>query len=216
MFCVYEHIRPDTNAVFYIGKGQGRRPYTIRNRNKYWCNIVAKAGGFTVRMVVEGVDEELAFLIEAERIDQLRRLGMKLCNMTDGGEGISGYVHTDATREFLRQQMRRTVAAHKDAWRNRQLGERNSAKKPGVGDKISKALSGRKLSDERKKKSSQPRGKNGKAKKVSFNGIQFDCIKDMSDFIGINYRTLVGRITRMKKCDLTTEDLTPLQAAIAA
>lgn len=105
MFYVYEHIRPDTNAVFYVGKGKDRRAQSAKYRNKHWHNTVAKADGFSVRMVAENVDEELAFLIEVERIDQLRRLGVKLCNLTDGGEGLSGYTPSEETRQKLRARV---------------------------------------------------------------------------------------------------------------
>lgn len=89
MFYVYEHTRPDTGIVFYVGKGSGWRAGITQHRNPYWKNVVAKAGGFTVRKIVENVDEELAFLAEQERIDQLKRLGVKLTNLTGGGEGSS-------------------------------------------------------------------------------------------------------------------------------
>jgi Zn ribbon nucleic-acid-binding protein len=89
MFYVYEHIRPDTNAVFYVGKGSGWRSGVTQHRNLYWARIVAKAGGFNVRKIVKNVGEELAFLAEQERIDQLKKLGIKLTNFTDGGEGSS-------------------------------------------------------------------------------------------------------------------------------
>lgn len=89
MFYVYEHIRPDTNRVFYVGKGSGYRAVTTQHRNLYWKRIVKKAGGFTVKKIVENVNEELAFLAEQERIDQLKRLGYKLANLTDGGEGVA-------------------------------------------------------------------------------------------------------------------------------
>jgi hypothetical protein len=35
----------------------------------------------------------------------------------------------------------------------------------------------------------------------------------MADCIGMNYKTLVGKMTRMKKYHWTTENLAPLQAA---
>jgi hypothetical protein len=89
MFYVYEHIRNDTNAIFYVGKGKNERAYRVNNRNEYWKNIVNKTG-YTVRFVVKDVDEELAYLVEEERIDQLKRLGIKLTNLTLGGEGASG------------------------------------------------------------------------------------------------------------------------------
>ena len=90
MFYVYEHIRNDTNAIFYVGKGKKERAYRVHNRNEYWHNVVNKCNGYIVRFVVKDVDEELAYLAEEERIDQLKRLGIKLTNLTLGGEGASG------------------------------------------------------------------------------------------------------------------------------
>ena len=104
-YYVYEHIRPDTMQVFYVGKGKGKRITIGKNgggeRNKHWHHIVNKASGFISRKIVENVDEELAFLAEQERIDQLKRLGVKLCNMTDGGEGASGTIVSKETREKM-------------------------------------------------------------------------------------------------------------------
>ena len=88
-FYVYEHTRNDTGAVFYVGKGSRWRSGITQHRSRYWKNVVSKAGGFTHNKIVNGVDEDLAFLVEIERIDQLRRLGIKLVNLTDGGEGAS-------------------------------------------------------------------------------------------------------------------------------
>jgi hypothetical protein len=94
VFYVYEHIRNDTNSIFYVGKGKANRAYTARNRNEHWHNVVNKAQGFTVKFVVKDVDEELAYLAEEERIDQLKRLGIKLANINAGGAGVgSGDKH---------------------------------------------------------------------------------------------------------------------------
>ena len=215
MFYVYEHIRLDTNTVFYVGKGKGRRCFEERRRNQHWKRVVAKAGGFNVRIVVDKIDEELSFFVEQELISKLKLQGLTLANITNGGEGASGYRHTEEARKRFSQTMTRTMETFKHIVRERQLGENNSAKKAGVGDKISKALTGRKLSSERKAKSSLPRGKNPKAIGVSFNGQHFNCIKDMAEFIKIPYTTLVNRMRRMKKYDWTTEDLTPLRTASA-
>jgi len=94
MFYVYEHIRNDTNAIFYVGKGKKERAYRVNNRNKYWHNIVNKCNGYTVRFIVKDVDEELTYFAEEERIDQLKRLGIKLANINAGGAGVgSGDKH---------------------------------------------------------------------------------------------------------------------------
>lgn len=100
-FYVYEHLRSDTGAVFYVGKGTGNR-CSVRShhhRNEFWQRVEKKAGGFCVRMVAKDVDEELAFLVEQERISQLRESGICLCNMTDGGDGTSGWVKTQEWRQ---------------------------------------------------------------------------------------------------------------------
>lgn len=213
MFYVYEHIRLDTRTVFYVGKGKGRRCLETRRRNPHWQRIVAKAGGFDVRVVVDQLDEELAFLAEQELISKLKCQGFELANLTDGGEGASGYVHTDEAKRLLGASMSRTMETYRHILRNKQLGENNSAKKAGVGAKISAALKGRRLSNERKAKSSSPRGTNPKAVKVSYNSQEFDCIKDMAEFLGIPYTTLVNRMRKMKKYQWTTENLEPLRQA---
>lgn len=100
-FYVYEHIRKDSFLPFYVGKGKDNRAYRIINRNKYWRNIVNKCNGFDVRFIVKDVDEELAFLVEKERIHQLKLLNIKLCNLTNGGDGVSGYKFTDEQRQKM-------------------------------------------------------------------------------------------------------------------
>jgi hypothetical protein len=99
-FYVYEHFRKTDSKVFYVGKGFGNRALVKANRNKHWHNIVNKHG-FDVRFVIKDVDEELAFFAEIERIDQLKRIGVRLCNLTNGGEGVAGYVATEETRKKL-------------------------------------------------------------------------------------------------------------------
>lgn len=99
-FYVYEHTRADTGEIFYVGKGCGSRLNSTRatHRNQRWLRTVAKAGAFTARKVADCIDEEFAFLIEVERIDQLKRLGVGLCNVTNGGDGASGYRHSDEAK----------------------------------------------------------------------------------------------------------------------
>lgn len=100
MFYVYQHRRNDTNEIFYIGKGYGDRAYTKHNRNDYWRKVASKANGFTVEFIVKNIDEELALLVEQEKIDQLKKLGFwnKLTNITLGGEGVCGLQHSDEAK----------------------------------------------------------------------------------------------------------------------
>lgn len=100
-YYVYSHNRKDTNMPFYIGKGSGNRCYSLRARNDYWHRIADKHG-FEVSIIATNLDEELSFFVEEECIDVYKRSNIQLTNMTDGGEGASGYRHTDEHKESLK------------------------------------------------------------------------------------------------------------------
>jgi len=135
-FYVYEHIRRDTGAVFYIGKGRGGRHCSKRDRNQYWHNVVNKAGGFDSRVVIEDQSEELILLAEIEKINQLRMLGVTLVNLTDGGEGITGLKHSEESKLAMSQKLK--GKSHKHT--------------PESIEKIRQANTGVIFSDERKEK----------------------------------------------------------------
>ena len=108
-FYIYAHHRNDSGALFYVGKGTGKRAWTIRSsgRNPHWQNIVRKHGR-TVRIVADGLDEELAFLGEVELIDKLRRLGADLTNTTEGGEGAT--ITDPAAKQRHRESIKAALA----------------------------------------------------------------------------------------------------------
>jgi hypothetical protein len=146
LFYVYEHLRNDTNQIFYVGKGKvgsGRSNITF-GRNQYWKRVVKKANGFRVHKVVENVSELFAFQKEIERIAELKSAGIRLCNMTDGGDGASGYKHTEES-------------LHKMSFS--QLGEKGNMYGKHHPEKIKKKISegglGLKRSDETRKKISK-------------------------------------------------------------
>lgn len=97
-FYVYVHNRLKNGEPFYVGKGRGKRCGAHQKRNPHWRNIVAKDGGFHISFIARNIDEQSAFIVEMETIDKYRSSGVNLANMTDGGEGISGFRHTDEAR----------------------------------------------------------------------------------------------------------------------
>lgn len=176
-FYVYEHLRSDTGAIFYVGKGTKDRSHrgNKSSRSSYWHRIVAKAGGFSVRMVAINMDEELSHLLEIERISQLRSIGIRLCNMTDGGEGVCGHVHDKSSREKMSNAKlgKKLTDAHKSKIGLSGVGkspsnetkEKISASKRGIKrdaetiKKIALAKTGKSYSaDIRKKWSEQRKG----------------------------------------------------------
>lgn len=96
-FYVYEHIRADTKAVFYVGKGSGRRFKRTSPRPDIWHKTVKDSNGFISRFVAKNLDEELAYFVEEERINQLHRLGAKIINDSHGGAGAKGCVRSAET-----------------------------------------------------------------------------------------------------------------------
>jgi hypothetical protein len=113
-FYVYLHRTADTDRVFYVGKGRARRAHTRSGRSALWKRIADKHG-FVVEFVAQGLTEQAAFALETATI--AARKG--LCNFTAGGEGISGYRHTDETRERIR-------IAHSGRAQPRELVERRA------------------------------------------------------------------------------------------
>lgn len=97
-FYVYEHWRPDKGVCFYVGKGVGNRAWKSGGRNTRHARVVAKLQrlGLTIdiRIVAYDLTEVAAHQIEIDRIAFWRGEGAHLVNMTDGGEGASGYRHS--------------------------------------------------------------------------------------------------------------------------
>jgi len=117
-FYIYVHSRLSSGEPFYIGKGRGKRCGSGYRRNPHWKNVVAKDGGFYTSFIACDLDEDFAFLIEMEAIDKLRRLGTRLTNITNGGEGHSGQAPSAETRRKLSESLKankyiRTVPSRK-------------------------------------------------------------------------------------------------------
>lgn len=89
-YYVYQHRSADTGQIFYVGKGKDKRFCDKNKRSRYWKFYVQKHG-FMPEVVKSDLDEELAFFAEMECIDLYKKRGINLINLTDGGEGCSGY-----------------------------------------------------------------------------------------------------------------------------
>ena len=100
MHYTYAHITADTKDVFYIGKGQRRRAWSTSGRSAYWKRKVKKHG-FEVIIVHIWKTEAEALAHEVELISACRKQRVLLCNITDGGEGANGLIHSDATKKRI-------------------------------------------------------------------------------------------------------------------
>ncbi len=126
-FYAYIHARPDTtdqSGVFYVGKGSGDRLRQFYSRNR-WHRFTSKKHGVENILIgkLDCSSEAIAFDLERGLIKCLRRAGVTLTNMTDGGEGPSGHV--------MSEEAKAKIAAH----------SREMAKRPEVIEARRKASS---------------------------------------------------------------------------
>lgn len=102
----YIHARPNTqdaSGIFYVGKGNERRSKNMDSRNSYYGAIVNKHGKENILIgKMECSDSETAFALEVGLIKCLKASGVKLSNMTDGGEGNRGGLRSESTKEKFR------------------------------------------------------------------------------------------------------------------
>lgn len=113
MFYTYLHRRNDTGAVFYIGKGSGRRARSSSSRSRHWRAIVARHG-YTTEICAEWPDEAQAFAHEVFLISVFLDMGHTIINHTAGGEGVSGLRHSQATRLRLSASIRLAYSKNAD------------------------------------------------------------------------------------------------------
>lgn len=151
MAIVYRHIRLDTRQPFYIGIGVNEaRAYSIKNRNKHWCNIVDKCG-YEVQILFDDLDYEEAKLKEIEFITLYGRYNISnglLCNLTDGGDGSLGYKPTkEALLKISKTSKGRVKSKEQiDKWKQNMSFTKSEETK----EKIRQTLLGKKHTEERK------------------------------------------------------------------
>jgi len=113
MAYLYRHIRLDKNEPFYIGIGSDnnyKRAFAKNkgDRNKIWHDIVAKTN-YEVEILLDNLtynevlEKEKEFIKFYGRID--KHTG-SLSNLTDGGEGVLGIIHSEETKRKLSQKIK--------------------------------------------------------------------------------------------------------------
>jgi hypothetical protein len=133
-YYVYIHFRKDNLQPFYVGKGKGKRHLFKLNRNPHWKNIVNKVG-YISQIMENNLTEEESFIRERFYIKVLGR--ENLCNMTDGGDGVSGYKHSSESKKKMSESIKGLIRSEE-------------SKK-----KMSESKKGMKFSEEHKKKLSE-------------------------------------------------------------
>lgn len=126
-FYVYLHIKETDNKVFYVGKGTGYRAWRFDTRNNFWKRTREKYG-CKVEILFDNLTSDEALQLEKDAIQELRYFGHPLTNLTDGGDGCTGFVWSDASRSKLSSSKKGCVLTGetKEKLRQRNLGKKQS------------------------------------------------------------------------------------------
>lgn len=169
--CVYLHIIPSKNEIFYVGIGKIERAYTKDSRNRWWYNIIEKYD-YEVVILFSGISWKEACLIEMEYISKIGRrdLGLgTLVNLTNGGEGnlnlsedVKSKISSKLKGRKLSEETKRKISEKlkgKEVSDETKLRMSQGRKWTPLSDetklKISNSKKGKKLSDETKNKISE-------------------------------------------------------------
>lgn len=177
MFYTYCHTRNDTNKIFYIGKGKDSRAFHLHQRNKLWHNIVNKHG-FQAEILSYWKTEKEAFDHEKLLILCFKDMGYKLSNMSDGGEGSTGLIHTEESKRKISQKLLGIPKSEQHKL-NVINARKNYKTSEETKEKLRKLRVGTKLSDEHKAKISKSRTGKKHSKEV---------LKKMSDARTLYYK----------------------------
>jgi len=162
MAYLYRHIRLDKNEIFYIGIGSDnyyKRAYSKKYRNKYWNNIINKTN-YNVEIMLDNLNKNNCIEKEIEFIKLYGRIDLKtgtLVNLTDGGEGLNGFNHSDSAKLKISQFQKNKVFS---AETKKKISESKIGKKRGdihteeSKNKISESMKNRIISDETRLKMS--------------------------------------------------------------
>ena len=212
---------------FYIGKGKDGRMYKhlqIVDKNRLKNNKLKKIlksisiEDFKSKYIIvqrSELPEICSFALEIDMIQTIGRRDLKLgplCNLTDGGEGISGYIHKNYKPPMLNKHHSEETKlkiskANKDRIvseeTKKKIGLANSGKSPSkdVRNKMSKAHEGKKFTKKHKKnisKSAKIRsekinyfGKNNpNAKAIVIDGIKYNTKTEAQLKLNLSYREI--------------------------
>lgn len=103
--CVYLHINPILQEIFYVGIGNVQRPYLKTSRRKEWADYVKLNGDYNVAVIYNNLSWNEAVKIEKQLIAQIGRKDKRLGTLINGTNGGEGFQDKDrwSTKELIQE-----------------------------------------------------------------------------------------------------------------
>jgi hypothetical protein len=197
-YYVYAYLRQD-GTPYYIGKGKSRRITAVHN-------VSVPKDKSKIQILATKLSEHESFLLETKLINHYGRKDNNtgiLRNMTNGGEGASGAIRSQAFKDNLRAQRLNIPRSAETIKRIKENTPKLIGDKNGMFGKqhsehtrelIRQKSLGRKHSDETNAKKSNALDKNGRAKSVMTPMGKFTTITLAARTLGVNYHTILNRV----------------------
>lgn len=139
-----------TYEPFYVGKGKGNRwkahaAEALRvkvgsHKDNKIRKIIAETGDLPgVEIVAQNLEESEAFELERMMIALIGRADLgkgPLTNKSDGGEGQTGFVHSEETKALLRRKSAEYVRVHGNGFAGKHHTEEAKAKKRAASIRV--------------------------------------------------------------------------------
>lgn len=162
-FYVYAHYKGNSDSLtdtFYVGKGKNDRAFVKSGKSKYWKGVVKKYG-YNVKILHEHLTEQDALAIEKLLIAIYKGFGIKLANLTEGGDNPPSQLGKKRSEE-TRKKLSESHKGNASSWKGKRASEETRKKlseshmeispSKETRKKLSEALKGRKRSEETLKK----------------------------------------------------------------
>ncbi len=211
-FYIYRHIRPDTNEVFYIGKGNNldkrkpeyRRAFEKSKRSEFWRSIVDKNNGdYTVEIIFHCNTDNEATCKEIEFISLYGRRDLckgTLVNLTDGGDGSLGVIVSEITR-----QKKREIGSPMQGKKHTEISKKKQSEAAKL--RLVNSFKGRKHKEEtilRLKELAKNREPRNVKKVIDMNtNVTYGSAKEAAISFGLNIFTLRDKLRGDKKNNTT-------------
>jgi hypothetical protein len=185
-YYVYMYLRED-GTPYYIGKGTKKRAWN--NNGRKWKR---PEDASRIKIHTDNLTEDQALSLEIELIAEYGRKDNDtgiLRNLTDGGEGTSGRVHTEDTKNKISQSHvgKALSEVHKRKLSESKIGKSLGPQSEDHRRRIGEANKGKVRSEDAKRKMSD--ANKNKRPCIDGNGIRYKSVSDAAKSNGISYST---------------------------